>query len=84
MSLCDMDNVTIGFILDLVEENNREVTESEEPTVATTEIIDKFFQEVRTVAGTIKGMTIEIGGNTAPLEQALKSTNKEINATQKE
>ena len=39
---------------------------------------------MREVAGTIKGMTIEIGGNTAPLEQALKSTNKEINATQKE
>lgn len=36
------------------------------------------------MAGTIKGMTIEIGGNTEPLEQALKSTNKEINATQKE
>lgn len=36
------------------------------------------------MAGTIKGMTIEIGGNTAPLEQALKSANKEINATQKE
>lgn len=36
------------------------------------------------MAETIKGMTIEIGGNTAPLEQALKSANKEINATQKE
>lgn len=36
------------------------------------------------MAGTIKGMTIEIGGNTAPLEQALKDTNKEINSTQKE
>lgn len=36
------------------------------------------------MAGTIKGMTIEIGGDTAPLEQALKSTNKEINTTQKE
>ena len=36
------------------------------------------------MAGTIKGMTIELGGNTAPLEQALKSTNKEINSTQKE
>lgn len=36
------------------------------------------------MAGNIKGMTIEIGGNTAPLEQALKQTNKEINATQKE
>lgn len=36
------------------------------------------------MAGTIKGMTIEIGGNTAPLEQALKDTNKEINTTQKE
>lgn len=36
------------------------------------------------MAGTIKGMTIEIGGNTAPLEQALKDTNKEINQTQKE
>ena len=36
------------------------------------------------MAGTIKGMTIEIGGNTEPLNQALKSTNKEISATQKE
>lgn len=36
------------------------------------------------MAGTIKGMTIEIGGNTAPLEKALKDTNKEINSTQRE
>ena len=36
------------------------------------------------MAGTVKGMTIEIGGNTAPLEQALKGVDKEINATQKE
>lgn len=36
------------------------------------------------MAGTIKGMTIEIGGNTEPLEQALKSTNKEIKNTQNE
>ena len=43
MSLCDMDNVTIGFILDLVQENNREATEASEPIVATTEIINKFF-----------------------------------------
>lgn len=39
---------------------------------------------MQNVAGTIKGMTIEIGGNTAPLEQALKDTNKEIKTTQKE
>lgn len=36
------------------------------------------------MAGTIKGMTIEIGGNTTPLEQALKSVNKEIKGTQNE
>ena len=36
------------------------------------------------MAGQIKGMTIEIGGNTAPLEQALKDVNKDINSTQKE
>lgn len=36
------------------------------------------------MAGTIKGMTIEIGGNTAPLENALKDVNREINTTQKE
>lgn len=36
------------------------------------------------MAGTIKGMTIEIGGNTAPLEQALKNVNKEIKGTQSE
>lgn len=38
-----MDNVTIGFILDLVDENNRELQEADEPIEATTEIIDKFF-----------------------------------------
>lgn len=38
-----MDNVTIGFILDLVDENNREAFESEEPLEANTDIIDKFF-----------------------------------------
>ena len=38
-----MDNVTIGFILDLVEENNSEFAKSQEPIEATTEIIDKFF-----------------------------------------
>ena len=36
------------------------------------------------MAGSIKGLTIEIGGNTAPLEKALKDTNKEISSTQKE
>ena len=36
------------------------------------------------MAGNIKGMTVEIGGNTAPLEQALKDANREINTTQKE
>jgi len=36
------------------------------------------------MAGNIKGMTIEIGGNTAPLEQALKDVNKEIKGTQKD
>lgn len=43
MSLLDMDNVTIGFILDLVEENNSEYYEASAPVNATTEIIDKFF-----------------------------------------
>lgn len=38
-----MDNVTIGFILDLVDENNRELQQSNEPIEANTEIIDKFF-----------------------------------------
>lgn len=38
-----MDNVTIGFILDLVEENNREHFEAEQPIDANTEVIDKFF-----------------------------------------
>ena len=44
MSLSDMDNVTIGFILDLVEENNREVLEMEEPIEASAEDINKFFK----------------------------------------
>lgn len=36
------------------------------------------------MAGTIKGMTIEIGGDTSPLQQALKKTNSEIKSTQNE
>ena len=43
MCLLDMDNVTIGFILDLVEENNRELGVDEELTLADTEMIDRFF-----------------------------------------
>ena len=39
---------------------------------------------MRQVAGNIKGMTIEIGGNTAPLNNALKDVNKEIKSTQNE
>ena len=43
ISLSDMDNITIGFILDLVEENNREVEEIDEPIEATAEDIKRFF-----------------------------------------
>lgn len=38
-----MDNVTIGFILDLVDENNSEFQMANEPIEANTEVIDKFF-----------------------------------------
>lgn len=38
-----MDNITIGFILDLIEENNSEYSQANEPIEANTEIIDKFF-----------------------------------------
>lgn len=43
MSLLDMDNVTIGFILDLVEENNKEASTSYE-IEADTDIINNFFR----------------------------------------
>ena len=43
MSLCDLDQVTIGFILDLVDENNREVLQEDEPVYATPDILPKFF-----------------------------------------
>lgn len=39
-----MDNVTIGFILDLVEENNREVLEADEPLDASSEDVNRFFK----------------------------------------
>lgn len=38
-----MNNVTIGFILDLIEENNREASEGDAPTEANTDVIDRFF-----------------------------------------
>lgn len=42
ISLLELDNITIGFILDLIDENNSEVAQ-EDTIEATTEIIDKFF-----------------------------------------
>ena len=42
ISLSELDNVTIGFILDLIDENNSEF-DSEDVIEANTEIIDKFF-----------------------------------------
>lgn len=44
LSLSDMDNISIGFILDLVEENNSEASQVAEPTEATTDILYKFFK----------------------------------------
>lgn len=38
-----MDNVTIGFILDLVEENNSEVSKMDEPIEADADTIKRFF-----------------------------------------
>ena len=35
------------------------------------------------MAGSIKGITVEIGGNTGPLENALKDVNKESRSLQK-
>lgn len=41
MSLADMDNITLGFILDLIEQNNLEVREDDE-IEATIEMLDRF------------------------------------------
>lgn len=41
MSLADMDNITLGFILDLIEQNNLEVREDDE-IEATVEILERF------------------------------------------
>ena len=43
ISLLDMDNITIGFILDLIDDNNSEYSKANEPVEATTEVIDRFF-----------------------------------------
>lgn len=42
ISLSELDEITIGFILDLIDENNTEVS-SENEIEATTEVIDRFF-----------------------------------------
>ena len=39
-----MDNVTIGFILDLVEEYNSELEQAEEPVEATADEMYRFFR----------------------------------------
>lgn len=41
MSLADMENITLGFILDLIEQNNLEVREDDE-IEATVQILDRF------------------------------------------
>ena len=42
ISLLELDNITIGFILDLIDENNGDVTKND-IIDADTEIIDRFF-----------------------------------------
>jgi phage-related minor tail protein len=42
------------------------------------------FAEVKRLANNIKGITVEIGGNTGPLNQALKDVNKAARETQSE
>ena len=41
-----------------------------------------IFKEVRVVANRIKGITVEIGGDTTGLDKALKSVNSSITKTQ--
>ena len=41
-----------------------------------------IFKEVRVVANRIKGITVEIGGDTTGLDKALKSINSSITKTQ--
>ena len=41
-----------------------------------------FHKEAITIAGRIKGITVEIGGDTSKLSDALKGVNKEIKNTQ--
>ena len=41
-----------------------------------------IFEEVRGVANRIKGITVEIGGDTTGLDKALKSVNSSITKTQ--
>lgn len=42
ISLLELDNITIGFILDLIDESNGDVSKSN-TIEADTDIIDKFF-----------------------------------------
>ena len=41
-----------------------------------------IFKEVRVMANRIKGITVEIGGDTTGLDKALKSVNSSITKTQ--
>ena len=41
MSLADLDEITLGFIIDLIEENNSEV-KNEDEIEATPEILARF------------------------------------------
>ena len=41
ISLEGLDNITLGFILDLIEQNNLEVSEDDE-IEATVEMLDRF------------------------------------------
>ena len=44
LSLSDFDKLTIGFLLDLIDENNRERTKASEPIEADSEMIHRFFK----------------------------------------
>lgn len=44
ISLSEMDNITIGFVLDLIDENNSEMHEAEQPIEADADTLHRFFK----------------------------------------
>lgn len=77
-----LSEMTMGMVYDLLTEKANDMEDY--PAKATQDDIRSFFGQGIIMATKIRGITIELNGDTSGLEKSLKGVNSKINSTQKE